>query len=103
MRKWIALVTSSACAFSSLTFAEEMPTAVPTEENAIQLAVSPEISASEMSTDKTGAAAQEGSTTAKSGTFQYILIGTAAAAAATALILISKPSHGHHHHHSHQH
>lgn len=111
MKKWITLLTCAACTFSSVTYADGVPTD-PTPDSplptplAVTQPAAPEDPAAtpDAPTRKpVGKAADEGSKTAGSGAGKYVLAGAAIAAGITALLLVSRHSghHKHKHHHSH--
>jgi hypothetical protein len=103
MKKWIAILTTVACAFSSVR--AEAPS-TPNPEGMIVA-----VEADDQNTDTTpdeqartpvGKAASDGSSTG-SGAGKYVLAAGAIAVAIAALILVSRHSGHHHHHHHHSH
>jgi hypothetical protein len=102
MKKWISLLTSAACIFSSV---HADPAISPATET---MAVSPELSDDTApppeGTDRkpVGQAATDGSKTAGSGAGKYVLAACAIAIGITALILVARHGghHKKHHHHS---
>jgi shikimate 5-dehydrogenase len=67
------------------------------------LVLTPALRADDTDGTSVGQASNEGSSTAKSKTWQNVAIGAGAVAiAVTALVLVSNNG-GHHHHHSHSH
>ena len=114
MKKWIAVITSIACAFSTTICADELShdasiKDIQNLDERIALVESQPDAGSDhdTSTDITrkqvGTAAADGSVTGASNVGKYVLAGTAIAIGVAALILISRHSghHKHHHHHSH--
>lgn len=100
MKKWIALITAAACAFSSTLPADGAPPAEAIEAPAVEesAVVQDPPTQAEPERKSVGTAAADGSETASSSNVgKYLLAGGAIAVGVVALILISRNS-GHHKH-----